>query len=81
MARPTVDRSPPATTARRRPVKLLHSFPVLGREGDVGTGLRSVSEADPEERFPAGAIAREGWTVGIQAFDTKRTKRRIVKRL
>src|SRR5258707_11266987 len=40
----------------RRAVKLLHGFPILGREGDVGTGLRSVSEADPEERFPAGAI-------------------------
>src|SRR5258705_437021 len=66
---------------QRRPVKLLHGFPVLGRKGDVGAGLRSLSQADPEERFPAGAIAREGWTVGIQAFDTKRTKRRIVKRL
>src|SRR5882724_9310971 len=65
----------------RRPVKLLHGFPVLGRKGDVGAGLRRLSQADPEERFPAGAIAREGWTVGIQAFDTKRTKRRIVKRL
>src|SRR6266849_8664740 len=66
---------------QRRPVKLLHGFPVLGREGDVGSGLPGVSVADPEERFPAGAIAREGWTVGIQAFDTKRTKCRIVKRL
>jgi hypothetical protein len=65
----------------RRPVKLVHGFPVLGGEGDVGAGLRSVSEADPEECFPLRAIAGEGWTVGIQAFDAERTKRRIVKRL
>src|SRR6202171_2681932 len=65
----------------RRPVKLVHGFPVLRGEGDVGAGLRSVSQADPEERFPLRAIAREGWTVGIQAFDAERTKRRIVKRL
>src|ERR1700680_415347 len=32
----------------RRPVKLLHAFSVPGREGDVGAGLRSIFQADPE---------------------------------
>src|SRR3982074_1075544 len=53
----------------RRLVKLLHGFPVLGREGDVGAGLQSVSQANPEECFPICSIAGEGWTFGIQAFN------------
>src|SRR5216683_7884933 len=65
----------------RRLVKLLHGFPVLGREGDVGTGLRSISQADPEECFPICSIASEAWTFGIQAFDAERTKCLVIKRL
>src|ERR1700732_1285241 len=65
----------------RHPVKLLHGFPVLGREGDVGAGLRSISQADPEECFPICSIAGEGWTFGIQAFDAERTQCLVIKRL
>src|SRR5258707_9763742 len=59
--------------------ELIHGFPVLGDEGDVAAGLRSLSQADPEECLPFRAVAGGGLTFGIQALDPERTKRLIVK--
>ena len=69
----------PSPGCERSLVKLVHGFPVLGDEGDVAAGLRSLSQADPEECFPFRAIASRGLTFGIEALDPERTKRLIIK--
>ena len=68
-----------ASGRERGLVKPIHGFPVRGRKGDMGAGLRIAAAADPEKGFSVGAIAREGVLLGIEAFDAERTQRRIVE--
>src|SRR2546430_630013 len=69
----------PSPGCERSLVKSVHSFPVLGDEGDVASGLRSLSQADPEECFSFRAIAGGGLTFGIEALDLEWMKRLIIK--
>src|SRR2546430_16844102 len=64
----------PSPGCERSLVKLVHGFPVLGDEGDVAAGLRSLSQADPEECYSLRGIAGGGVTVCSEADDRQRTK-------
>jgi hypothetical protein len=46
-------------------VKRVHGFSILAGESDMGACLRLASEADPEEGFPVGSVAREAFALGI----------------
>ena len=46
-------------------VKRVHGFSILAGESDMGARLRLASEADPEEGFAVGSVARKGFALGI----------------
>src|SRR5215469_3819763 len=60
-------------------IERVHGFSILAGKGDMRPCLRSISEANPEESFPVGSVAREGFALGIEALNAKRTQRLVIE--
>src|SRR5215469_6270146 len=60
-------------------IERVHGFSIRAGEGDMRPCLRSISEANPEEGFPVGSVAREGFALGIETLNAKRTHRLVIE--